>query len=98
MLQRSLSKNKEQASWVFLGPRWHPGYHLVCLHTAMICHGFSMLWPKKAHFAKAVETVGRFKSHAKTLVDTMLPEDRGHKAERQGPCSMDTAQGLIEAY
>ena len=49
------------------------------LRHASACFG----QPRKAHFAKAVETVGRFKSHAKTLVDTMLPEDRSHQAERQ---------------
>ena len=57
-------------SYVFILP-W--------LRHASACFG----QPRKAHFAKAVETVGRFKSHAKTLVDTMLPEDRSHQAERQ---------------
>lgn len=48
----------------------------------------------KAHFAKAVETVGRFKSHAKTLVDTMLPEDRSHQAERLQPRPEKVEKGL----
>lgn len=48
----------------------------------------------KAHFAKAVETVGRFKSHAKTLVETMLPEDRSHQAERLQPRPEKVEKGL----
>jgi len=47
--------------------------------AAMAEQGETML---KGQFTKAVETIGRFKSHAKLLVETMAPEERSHAEQR----------------